>query len=82
MTTQEAITELNQIRNVYANMRKEYKSCVEAIEMAIEALERQIPMSNMEEWDISGRRIKVCGNCEEVPGNGDFCKWCGQRIKR
>lgn len=54
----------------------------EALDEAIEALEKQIPMKMMEELDISGRPIRVCGNCEDAPGNGEFCKWCGQRIQR
>lgn len=53
-----------------------------AINMAIEALEKQIPMPMMEVLDISGRPIKVCGNCEDAPGSGEFCRWCGQRIER
>lgn len=53
-----------------------------AINMAIEALEKQIPMPMMEEVDISGRPIRVCGNCGDAPGSGEFCKWCGQRIER
>ena len=46
------------------------------------ALEKQIPKSMMEEMDISGRPIRVCGNCGDAPGNGEFCRWCGQRIER
>lgn len=47
MRVDEAVFELKQIRDVYANMRKEYKSCVEALDTAINALETQkwIPCS-------------------------------------
>lgn len=38
MTYEEAISELETIKRVYANMRKEYKPCVEALQMAIDAL--------------------------------------------
>lgn len=55
---------------------------ITAIDVAIEALEKQIPMSMTEELDISGRPIRVCGNCGDAPGSGEFCRWCGQRIKR
>ena len=54
----------------------------EAVDIAIEALEKQIPKPMMEEMDISGRPIRVCGNCGDAPGNGEFCRWCGQRIER
>jgi len=54
----------------------------EAFDRAIEALEKQIPMPTKEELDISGRRIRVCGYCGDVPRNGKFCKLCGQRIER
>lgn len=54
----------------------------EAVYMAVEALEKQIPIPMTEEVDISGRPIRVCGNCGDAPGNGEFCQWCGQRIER
>lgn len=38
MTEREAITELETIKRVYANMRKEYQPCVEALQMAIDLL--------------------------------------------
>lgn len=52
----------------------------EALDEAIKALEKQIPMKMTEVLDISGRPIRVCGNCEDAPGSGEFCRWCGQRI--
>ena len=41
MTNQEAIDELIIVRNVYNGMREAYKPCVEAIDMAISALEEK-----------------------------------------
>ena len=41
MTNQEAIDELIIVRNVYDGMREAYKPCVEAIDMAISALQAQ-----------------------------------------
>ena len=38
MTEREVITELETIKRVYANMRKEYQPCVEALQMAIDLL--------------------------------------------
>lgn len=40
MNKADCICELKQIRGVYARMRKEYGSCVEALDMAINALEQ------------------------------------------
>lgn len=77
MTPQEAIDAL---KKNYPFER--YKELREAVDEAIEALEKQIPMPMMEELDISGRPIRVCGNCGDAPGNGEFCHWCGQRIER
>ena len=56
------------------------KEIVEALEMAIEALQLQIPMKQMEESSIDGRRIKVSGNGGDYPGGGwEYCSWCGQK---
>ena len=52
MTNQEAIDELIIVRNVYDGMREAYKPCVEAIDMAIHALES--------EWE---EMIVICDNC-------------------
>lgn len=41
MTAREALSELKVIKNVYAGMRKEYKPCVEALNIAINALEKE-----------------------------------------
>ena len=40
MTYEEAISELETIKRVYANMRKEYKPCVEALQVAIDLLKQ------------------------------------------
>ena len=80
MTTQESIQVLNRLKaEIEWDLSLEYQ---EALDEAIEALEKQIPMKMMEELDISGRPIRVCGNCEDEPGYGDFFRWCGQRIGR
>lgn len=54
--------------------------------MAVEALEKQIPMKPMHpQMGIDGRKIIPCGYCEEeLPKNiaYDYCPYCGQRIKR
>lgn len=51
-----------------------------AFDTAIDALEKQIPMKQTEEYDMAGRHIKVCGYCGDFPQGGwDFCSWCGQK---
>lgn len=40
MSNEEAISELETIKRVYANMRKEYKPCVEALQMAVDLLKQ------------------------------------------
>ena len=46
MTNKEAINELETIKAVYAGMRKGYMSCVEALDMAIKALENSTSEQN------------------------------------
>ena len=59
MSNEEAISELETIKRVYANMRKEYKPCVEALQMAVDLLKQaDTPQtertcedcSDIEEW--------------------------------
>lgn len=58
----------------------------QAIEIAIEALEKQIPMKLLPpEMGIDGRVITPCGYCgEELPKKTfyEYCPYCGQKIKR
>ena len=82
MTPQEAIPILERLQEPEPWEPQISRNAYEALEMAIEALEKQIPEPMMEVLDISGRPIRVCGNCEDAPGSGEFCKWCGQRIER
>ena len=82
MTPQEAIPILERLQEPEPWEPQISRDAYEALEMAIEALEKQIPEPMMEVLDISGRPIRVCGNCEDAPGSGEFCKWCGQRIER
>ena len=49
MTKEDAITELSIIKNVYSGMRKEYHPCVEALQMAIEALQSDTPQTDLAE---------------------------------
>jgi hypothetical protein len=52
-----------------------------AMEIAVEAMEKQIPMKHLNpELGENGRVIYPCGNCGDETGNGDFFPWCGQAI--
>ena len=56
-----------------------------AAEIAVEAMEKQIPMETLNpELGISPRQpiIIPCGNCgmELADRMWDYCPWCGQRI--
>ena len=81
MNTNEAIQKIKRVKGLYA-----YESDYEALDMAIDALEKQVPMKPLpQEMDIDGRAITPCGFCgEELPHNSlyDFCPYCGQAIDR
>lgn len=83
MTIDEAINELIQCYNLNSKTAKKQN---EAINMAIEALGKQIPMKLLPpEMGIDGRVITPCGYCgEELPKKAfyTYCPYCGQKIKR
>lgn len=53
----------------------------EAEELAIEALEKMIPMKKGTTVGISGWPTKACGNCGSDIEEAfyDYCPYCGQR---
>lgn len=52
----------------------------EAYDLAMEAIEKQIPMERLDpEFGQNGRIIYPCGNCGEELGSGDYCQFCGQK---
>lgn len=54
-----------------------------AAEIAVEALEKQIPMKiGSRVMDYMGRVKSECGNCGEIVEDPmwSYCPWCGQRI--
>lgn len=80
MEPQEAIKTLNDYISNTDFDRIYDRNILNAFDEAIEALEKQIPMKQTEEYDITGRPIKVCGYCRDVPRGGwDYCTWCGQK---
>lgn len=84
MTNENAIRILHWLKPSYID--KENFNFTQAIEMAVEALEKQIPMKLLPpEMGIDGRIITPCGYCgEELPKKAfyTYCPYCGQRIKR
>lgn len=81
MKPSEAIQKVKRVKGLYA-----YESDYEALDAAIDALEKQEPMKPLQqEMDIDGRAITPCGFCgEELPRNilYNFCPYCGQAIDR
>lgn len=61
MNKADCIFELKQIRGVYAGMRKGYRSCVEALGMAINALEQTAWIPCGERLPEMGKRVLICG---------------------
>ena len=88
MTIDEAIKYLNNPLSwaIGKTLEQQIADNKEATQMAIEALEKQIPMKPMHpQMGIDGRKIVPCGYCEEeLPKNMayDYCPYCGQRIER
>lgn len=84
MINEKAISILHWLKPSYTNI--ENFDFTQAIEIAIEALEKQTPMKLLPpEMGIDGRVITPCGYCgEELPKNiaYDYCPYCGQKIKR
>ena len=84
MTNENAIRILHWLKPSYTNI--ENFDFTQAIEMAIEALEKQMPMKLLPpEMGIDGRVITPCGYCgEELPKKAfyEYCPYCGQKIKR
>lgn len=84
MTNENAINILHWLKPSYTD--KENFNFTQAIEMAVEALEKQIPMKLLPpEMCIDGRVITPCGYCgEELPKKAfyTYCPYCGQKIKR
>lgn len=84
MTPKEAIERLERLQEPEPReLLRVSQEVYEALEMAIEALEKQIPMKPLpEELDVFGMAIKPCGFCGDDPGEGYYCQWCGQRIEK
>lgn len=74
MTNEEAVTLLEATRKMTEGISDLHKAC----KVAIEALEKQIPMKPSSYKGF----VFECPKCEEPVGkNVDrYCPWCGQKI--
>ncbi len=79
MTPEEAI---KTIKAAQAEVEWNYPmSYAAAFDVAIEALERQIPLKHLPyEMGENGTMLYPCGNCGEDVKGYDFCPWCGQKV--
>lgn len=80
MTPQEAIGQLRcNVEGDYINLDD-----LEAFELAISALEKQIPKKPNIHGFREGREINTisytCPNCTKHIGRENFCKHCGQAL--
>ena len=89
MTPQEAIQRIKTHNEIHSKKEPFAVYITEALQMAIQALEKQIPMMHHHTKVVEvhdDARISVCPHClnciitnsEEFPR---FCNWCGQAIE-
>jgi hypothetical protein len=76
-------TEIDRIQNAIRHIKTSVDIDSWAMEIAVEAMEKQIPQElGSKVMDYLGRARPECGNCGEVIEDAmwDYCPWCGQRI--
>lgn len=86
MTEQEAIEKLNMLDEALNFQRYDADECSLALNMAIEALEKQIPkepiiVHPLQETDSSEFACPICKTGALVKRIDKFCWSCGQAIK-
>ena len=82
MTNQEAIETLKEIVFVIDGDTHFHFECIEAIDVAIEALEKQTPKKVIRE-DIEVAELDYCPNCKVrffTKYGMAYCSACGQKI--
>ena len=88
MTAQEAIHRIKTHNEIHSKKEPFAIHITEALQMAVKALEKQIPMMHHHTKVVEvsdDARISVCPHClnciitnaEEFP---NFCNWCGQKL--
>lgn len=86
MTNSEAIEKLKNMR-LYMQIEDENNDCkfteddYKANEMAIQALEKQIPKKPISYDDCEQFVIRcTCGKCTDTRFFHGYCTWCGQKL--
>ena len=77
------MTDASRIRSAIDHIRTAVDVDEWAMEIAVDAMEKQIPKKVMgKEYGIDGYAVVPCGNCGEELDNlmWYFCPWCGQKI--
>ena len=75
MTYQEAIERIK-IHNEHHSQQERFAIYItEALNMAIEALEKQIPKK-----PTKTRNEIVCPTCKTLVGSSPYCRYCGQAL--
>lgn len=80
MTVEEAI---NEMKSLLISADDDFFRKSEAIEIAIDALEKQIPKKPIKLTDWGNNRCPCCGTLYGENGvmeNYDYCTDCGQKI--
>lgn len=78
MTIEEAIAHAKEQKEIFGGVHKEF------LEVAIEALEKQIPKKPIETQDIEGINDFYCKKCSRIVGDDTYkflyCPKCGYAI--
>ena len=77
ITIEQAIQNIMDIKSMYTWST----GADEALDMAISALEKQVPLKHLPyEMGADGTVLYPCGNCGEDVKGSDYCPWCGQKV--
>ena len=83
MNAQEALTRIKERRDIHFHNELNAIYITEALDMAIEALEKQIPKKPISNsHDMFGIKCCICPvcHCHVYSTSNDFCHRCGQAL--
>ena len=83
MTERDAYMILQEVKELDDSMYAYSKDYNEALEMALSALKKQIPMKPKKKILAEGWTFYICPTCKCVYGEGNlsrYCGYCGQKI--
>ena len=58
-----------------------YLDVVKSLNIARDAIRKQVPMKSITTKTIAGEIIYSCRNCRENIEHWNYCPYCGQRLK-